>query len=100
MAKNELRGNPFQIEGASEELIQENERISLMLDAAPISCTLWDKDFKIFDCNEETVRLFGVKNKREFQKKFFDLSPEFQPNGQRSAELAVQNVQKAYEEGK
>jgi PAS domain S-box-containing protein len=86
-------------EGA-EEHMQTSEGLSLMLDAMPFGCTLWDKDFKISECNEETVRLFRVKDKREFLKRFNELSPECQPDGRRSAQLAVQYVQKAHAEGK
>ncbi|MDR0301857.1 MAG: response regulator [Treponema sp.] len=100
MAKDELQINPRQTQVVVEELMQTNERISIMLDTAPISCTLWDKDSKIIDCNEETVRLFGVKDKREFQERFFELSPEYQPDGQRSGEQAVYYVQKTYAQGK
>jgi PAS domain S-box-containing protein len=77
-----------------------NERLNMMLDSVPLACTLRDKDFKILDCNEEAVRLFGVKDKREFRERFSELSPEYQPDGQLSAELAAKNIQKAYEEGK
>ncbi|MDR0303551.1 MAG: PAS domain-containing protein, partial [Chitinispirillales bacterium] len=84
----------------TEELRQANERISLMLNSTPLAGTLRDRNFRVFDCNEEAVRLFGAKDKQEFIERFSELSPEYQPDGQRSVELAAQYVQKAYKEGK
>ena len=90
--------NTFRAE--TEERTRANERVSLMLNATPLACTLRDKDFKIFDCNEEAVRLFKLKDKRDFIERFQQCSPEYQPNGRLSSELAGEYIRKAYEEGK
>ena len=84
-----------------EAIIQEaHDRTKLMLDATPLCCCLWDKDGRLFDCNEETVKVFGLLNKQEFLDRFNELSPEFQPNGENSIESAVKYIKLAYQEGR
>ncbi len=51
-------------------------------------------------CNAAAPRLFDLKNKQEYLDRFFELSPEFQPSGERSAEIAGRNIQIAFKEGK
>jgi ABC-type amino acid transport substrate-binding protein len=84
---------------ASEQILEANKRISLMLDAMPLACTLWDKNCNVLDCNEGAVKLFELKNKQEYVECFYQLSPEYQENRQISIELAKSKVRKAYEDG-
>jgi len=56
----------------------------IMLDAAPLACSLWDKDGGFVDCNLEALRLFGVGGKAEFCRIYDGLAPVFQPDGVRS----------------
>jgi signal transduction histidine kinase/CheY-like chemotaxis protein/PAS domain-containing protein len=79
---------------------EADERIKLMLDATPLSCNLWDKDFNIIECNEVTVKLFKLKDKREFLERFSELAPKRQPNEELSSVLIVENMKKAVEEGR
>ena len=76
------------------------EQARFMLDSTPLACNLWDKDLYMYDCNEEAVRLFGVKDKREYIDRFYDLSPELQPNGRNSGEYALEYIEKARRDGK
>ena len=78
----------------------EHEQTKLLLDALPLSAQLWSKDGYIFDCNAETVKLFQTKDKQEFIDRFFELSPEHQPDGQRSEEMVSYYLGKAFEEGR
>jgi len=82
-----------------DKIQKADEHIKLMMDAMPLCCTLWDKNFKIIDCNEAAVKLFKLKDKQEFQDRFFELSPKRQPNDELSSELGLQYVKKAFEEG-
>jgi len=79
---------------------EEHKRTQLLLDATPLAVNLWDKHIVLFDCNEESLTLFGMKDKREYFEQFFKLFPEYQPNGQASRETAVKNIQKAFADGK
>ena len=84
----------------AREKEEANRLTKLMLDSSPLSCHLWDKDIKIFDCNEAGLKLFNFKTKQEFMDRFFECSPEFQLDGQRSVDKAVMYLNKAFEEGR
>ena len=83
----------------SNMLKKAEEYTRIMLDATPLCCQLWDKDINTIDCNEAAVRLYGFKNKQEYLERFYECSPEFQSDGQRSDEKAIIFVKKAFAEG-
>ncbi len=85
---------------AGRRLLEAEERTQIMLDAMPLCCTFWDTSFRNIDCNEEAVRLFDLSSKQEFLNRFFDLSPQFQPNGRLSLELALERIQAAFSTGR
>jgi len=77
-----------------------NERLTLMLDASPLCSEIWDRSFKVIDCNKAGVRLYGFKDKWEYMDKFLTYcSPEYQPDGQRSDVMAGRLLNQAFEEG-
>ncbi len=77
-----------------------HERTQLMLDATPLYCQLWDRNYTTFDCNDEAVRLFHMSSKKEFLSRFFELLPEFQPDGQPSAAQVFQLIETTFETGR
>ena len=82
------------------EAREADEYSQLLLNATPVGCTLWSKDLVFIDCNTEVLKLFGMSEKKELSKKLFSvLSPEFQPNGERSEELAHKLIDRGIEEG-
>ena len=74
-------------------------RTQVMLDAIPVYTCIWNKDFEQIDCNLESVRFFDLTSKEEYLNRWSELSPEFQPNGERSAEKSQQYLREAYESG-
>ncbi len=76
-----------------------DERVQIMLDATPLACGFWDENLNVVDCNQEAVKLFGLSSKKEYCEKFFDLSPEFQPDGQKSSDVIVNKVKEVFEKG-
>ena len=78
---------------------EADERMQLMLDTCPLGCSLWDEEHGLVDCNQEAVRFFGLRSKQEFLSRFAELSPERQPNGERSDERIPRNTQQALREG-
>jgi PAS domain S-box-containing protein len=78
---------------------EADERTKIMLDSTPISCSLIDKNYNVIDCNKEAERLFEVSSKQEFIKSFFEFSPEFQPDGQKSQNKAYALFKKTFEDG-
>jgi len=76
------------------------DRVQIMFDATPLTANFWNKELKLVDCNQEAVKLFEMSGKKEYLDKFFDLSPEYQPDGKLSREKAVEYVRKAFDEGR
>ena len=78
-----------------------SERLGLMLDTIPLGVHLWDSDLKKVECNQALVKLFKLGSKADYLKSSIaDFSPEFQPDGQRSAEKATAFLNKAITEGR
>ena len=82
-----------------EDTKKELERIKIMLDTTPLVCTLWNREHRIIDCNQEALRVFEV-NREEFQKNFFDFAPPFQPDGQSTRNKGRSLIETAFEQGK
>ncbi len=83
-----------------EEKREADERTRIMLDATPLCCNFWDKDFNNIDCNLEAAKLFDLKDKQEYLDRFNDLSPEIQPDGEPSADKAGRMIKQAFETGR
>ncbi len=91
--------NYSKLRKAEAEVREADQRTQLMLNATPIGSILWRKDFTIMDCNEEILKMFGLKNTSDLSTNFFELSPKHQPNGALSKELALSYLSKSLEEG-
>ena len=82
-----------------ERLVDEQERAQIMLDAMPMGCSLFDATGKIIDCNQAAVTLFGMSNKQEYCDRFFELSPEYQPDGRLTKECFPEYLAETYKTG-
>jgi PAS domain S-box-containing protein len=80
-------------------LLDQSKNMQLMLDAMPIVCTLWNKDFELISCNEACGRMFHTSGIQEFKDRFYELSPERQPDGSVSAEMVAEKIRMAFENG-
>ena len=101
-------GTPHVLEGFDTDVTErqrlkdtekERERVRIMLDATPLVCSLWNKDFRIIDCNQETLNLYEV-SKEEYKQKFFELAPPFQPDGQNSRSKGRSLIETTFKKGK
>jgi len=103
------RGNTYIVVGYARDLREEkrmlaekqaaDERAAIMLDMNPIACALFDMTGKTIDCNQESIRMAGFKDKQELCERFPELSPEYQPNGQLSDDMKRAKFKAAFETG-
>ena len=91
----------LQLEDSLERMKEREaaERTQIMLDATPLSCSVWDEQYKILDCNLEAIKLFGLTSKQEYLERFYELSPKYQPDGRHSAEVIREHLRQAFENG-
>ncbi|MDR1840200.1 MAG: response regulator [Treponema sp.] len=83
----------------SGEKAMTDERMKLMFDATPLVAYIFNKDYRVIDCNQNAVLLFDLSSKEEFCSRFYDLLPEYQPNGRLTAEAGTEFNRKILEEG-
>ncbi|MDR0455899.1 MAG: response regulator [Treponema sp.] len=77
-----------------------HENIQLLLDMTPLSVQLWDRNFKLFYCNDESLPLFEVNDKKVLMEHFNEFSPKYQNDGRISREKKNELIKKAFDEGK
>gem|GEM_PF-2165881 len=79
---------------------REKEKLTqLYLDASPFCVTVFNKDFQVINTNDESAKLFDLASKQEYCERFFDLSPEYQPDGTLSHTKAFEHITEAFESG-
>jgi len=87
-ATKKIVSNPFTkqlliaINQEKQALLQSQK----FLDMAPFFVEVWDKHGNLIDCNEPTMKLFGLSDKSDFIKHYYDFSPKYQACGTLSTE--------------
>ena len=89
----------YKIQEQADKIQEANKRTNLLLNAMPLTCHLWDSNYKMFYCNEENSRLFNQVNAQEFLNTFSDYSPKYQADGQLSTDKRIMCLKKVFEEG-
>jgi PAS domain-containing protein len=97
--------NPNEVQLAHDRLMlvkkmhEEEARAQVLFNAVPLETSLWDSSYNLVDCNEESVRIHKLSGKQEYLDRFYELSPEFQPNGTLSSDEYRKSIKKAFENG-
>ena len=91
--------NAIDREAQAAQIREANEYTELLIEALPLSCNMWDREYNLFKCNEGSVRIFEVSDKEDFLEHFGDFSPEYQPDGRLSSEKSRYVIKKAFDEG-
>ena len=74
------------------------EKMQAIMDAAPMICTILDKDGNCTELNEEVERMFNT-TKYEYKNNFEQFVPKFQPDGSPSMQKMNDYTKQALEKG-
>ena len=80
-------------EDMQKELSEANKFNRVMLDAAPVGFTIIDENLNIIDANNAILEVFNC-DKKYYTEHFFDLTPEYQPNGDKSSEKIIEVIKR------
>lgn len=80
-------------------LVDDHEIIALTLDALPLCISIWNDAYETVLCNDAAVKLFQLRSKKEYQDRFYELSPEYQENGKLSFEQFREKIASAFAAG-
>ena len=83
----------------TDKALESEERLQMLVDAIPLALHLVDSDHRIFDCNQAAVDFAGASDKADLLKRYDDIFPEFQPDGQHSADMRTEALHKVFDEG-
>ncbi len=83
-----------------ENELNSSPIIRSMLGATPFGINLWTKDMLNIMCNTHILNVFNIESGEEFLDRFYEFSPEFQPNGKSSQEMSLINFELALKNGK
>ncbi|MCL2851443.1 MAG: PAS domain-containing protein [Defluviitaleaceae bacterium] len=85
----------------AEARLREAEELNeIFLNSLPLIMNIWDENYKLISTSQQAVELFGLSNQELYIERFFELSPEYQPCGERSQEKALYYVKQAFREGR
>jgi len=82
-----------------EKKHEADERMRILLDSCPLAAHFWDENYNLIDCNQAAIRFFGLTDKQVYFDKYFDLTPELQPDGKPSKEKLRNYLDKTIKDG-
>ena len=102
-------GNPLRIVGTStditkrkraeDDLLQSEGKLKAIFEGSNDAILLLTEN-RFFDCNPKAFEMFGIESKEELsQISPSDISPEVQPDGQKSFEKSKEMIRIAFEKG-
>jgi PAS domain-containing protein len=80
-------------------VIQAQEGLQAVLDAAPLICGIFDKDGNFISVNKFVETLYDIPDKQIYVDRFLEFLPKRQPDGQESFQKSCDVIRKAFDEG-
>ncbi len=87
------------VKSVEQKTVMAEERNAKTIENIPLGIIFWDKNGEVFDCNQDILRTFKLKNKQEYIDSVHLLSPKYQPDGKLSRELMMNNHFKTLKDG-
>ncbi len=87
------------LKASQKEAADATEYMEIMRDTISLGANIWDKDYNNIASNRAAADLFDLDSPEEYLEKFYQLSPEFQPDGKPSVQKAHANIQEAFDTG-
>jgi diguanylate cyclase (GGDEF)-like protein/PAS domain S-box-containing protein len=85
---------------AESDLRDSEEKFRLLFEAAPDPILLMDESGRCIDCNSAAIQLFGVASRGNvLHRSLSSFSPEYQPDGELTADKETGVIRLAYAEG-
>ncbi len=78
---------------------QKFEMVLNILNSIKVPVMIFNHSFTVLRCNFMTLEMFQITGKEEYQREFFNLSPEFQPDGRPSTPTAIEYINNAKNTG-
>ncbi len=88
-----------ELKASEKKAADATEYLQIMLDTISLVANIWNKDLENIATNHASTVLFDLNTPEEYLERFYDLSPEFQPDGQASKEKAQANILEAFDTG-
>ncbi len=85
---------------AEKAIMESEERYRTLVENAPEALVVFDMDHQVFiNVSQSAEELFKISAENLLKSGPSQISPEFQPNGERSETLALKWLSQAYEKG-
>jgi len=88
-----------EIQAAREKEREAHEWTRKLVDAAPFFVEIWNDRYNLIECNMPVAKLFNLPGKEEFIRRYYELSPEYQPCGTPSKYKIRELLDKAFKVG-
>jgi len=75
------------------KIADANQFTRAVLDASPLGFTIFDENVHVIDCNDFVVNELGT-TKKYYLEHFYEFSPEYQINGEKSVDKAVDLIKR------
>ncbi|MCL2618042.1 MAG: ATP-binding protein [Defluviitaleaceae bacterium] len=86
----------FKMRQAADRQREANEMNKRLLESSPYIMNIWDDSSNLVSTNECAVKMFELRDTDEFIRRFYELSPEYQPCGMLSAAKVQAVLDAAY----